>query len=159
MNKGHLDLWFTATSLGRFEYRKLDNDGGTKRIEEWLSKGADFSRQYGDEVLEKYGYLVPPDFKVDELATFEFEWLDHDGRTTILEYDIMKGADVFRGCGEAVMKKYEHLRSLLPRAATEEAGSAKRPRAESCGSHEDSKKPRTESHSGSSFVYSMEARA
>ena len=131
VNTEHLDLWSQASNLGRFEYRKLDNDGGTKRIEEWLHRGADLTRKYGNEVLEKYGYLLPLDFQVNELATFEFEWLDLDGRTTILEYDIRKGDDVLEGCGEEVLRKYGHLRALLPTAPNAEAGPVERPRGKS----------------------------
>lgn len=67
-----------------------------------MHKGADSARKYGDEVIDKYGYLVSACFKVNELITFEFEWLDHDGRTTILEYDIKREMmclrDVERKC-------------------------------------------------------------
>lgn len=88
VDKEYKETWAMATELGQWEYRNLDQDGGTNRVEEWIKKGADIFRNLGDgdEVREKYRYLVPLDFVHNRLATFEFCWLDPDTAWSIARY-------------------------------------------------------------------------
>ena len=65
------ELWATATTLSRFEFSYLDNDGKTKVLEDWINCGANifFAEDY--EIKQKYQHLVPPNFVENSLATFE----------------------------------------------------------------------------------------
>lgn len=66
------DIWAMATDLARFEFVRLDNDGRTTQLQHWIGQGADVFRDWGDEVREKYSYLVPQGFAENPLVTFKF---------------------------------------------------------------------------------------
>ena len=109
-------LLTSASNLGQFEYTFLDDDGiGTKRIEEYIYKGAHIFRGWDAEVQQKYQHLVPPDYIISQLATFEWLWLDRDGGVTRMKSALRAGEDFFRGWkSEDVARRYGHLRKLLP---------------------------------------------
>ena len=109
------ELWETATSLSRFEYKYLDNDGKTTRLEQWISKGADVFHGADNEIKQKYKHLVQPNFVQHSLATFEFLYMGFDGRTDPIEGLMEKGEDVLAGWPQEVQDKYGYLRRWLPR--------------------------------------------
>ena len=86
-----------ATDLSRFEFNKLDIDGRTTKIEQWIEKGPDISYGYGDEIREKYEYLVQSEVVEDRLTTFQFYWLDRDGRTRSVERRLGQGNNILGG--------------------------------------------------------------
>lgn len=118
VDKEYVAIFNMATELCRFEYSQLDNDGKTTQLENWVKRGANMFYEAGEEVKRKYQYLVPPDFVEDPLVTFEFVWLENDGRNGHIEYQMECGNDVLIGWPQEVQDKYGHLRSSLP-AVTE----------------------------------------
>ena len=63
--------------------------------------GEDF-REVDEETEELWQTATP-------LSQFEYRYLDNDGKTTVLEQWISKGADVFHGADNETKQKYKHL--------------------------------------------------
>ena len=100
----------SASLLSQFEYSHLDRDGGTRRLLEWIDRSADVMRGYGEEVKQKYGHLLPPDFHEDELATFQFQYIDGDGGVDELRRTLLTGeTDPFSGWSPMIREKYAYL--------------------------------------------------
>lgn len=114
-------VWAMATDLSRFEFRHLDNDGRTTRLEQWIKKGADVFYSWGDEVRQKYSYLVPQDFARNPLDTFEFAFFLDDSTNAITNANanaiankMKEGRDFVAGWPQEVQAKYGYLRQYLP---------------------------------------------
>lgn len=100
----------STSLLSQFEYSHLDRDGGTRRLVERIERGADVMRGYGEEVKQKYGHLIPPDFHEDELATFQFQYIDGDGGVDELRRTLLTGeTDPFSGWSPMIREKYAYL--------------------------------------------------
>ena len=107
-----------ATELCRFEFVRLDNDGKTTQLENWIKKGANIFDGIGEEVKQKYEYLVRLHFVEDPLATFEYVWLGVDGGDDIMRKNMEEGNNILMGWPQEVQDKYGYLRAWLP-AVTE----------------------------------------
>ena len=99
-----------ATELGRFDFKYLDNDGRTTRIEKFLRKGANVFEGYGEKAIAKYGHLKPKDWKEVWSATYQAQNLDDDGGSTRVQYEFVKSKE----SGEKIPKFYlpEDLRGM-----------------------------------------------
>lgn len=119
VTKEYHELLASASNLAQFQYYFLDDDGiGTTRIEEFLQKGAHVFRGWDPAVKDKYQHLVPLDYTISQLGTFEWLWLDRDGGVTRIKKHFRAGDDVLRGWeSEDIARRYGHLRRLLPRWA------------------------------------------
>lgn len=66
-------------------------------------------------VQQKYQHLVSPDYIISQLATFRSLSLDRNGGVTCMKSALRAGQDFTRGLeSEDVVRRYEHLRKLLP---------------------------------------------
>lgn len=102
--------------LNQFEYKLLDEDGGTKGMAQFMEQGIDIFRIGGEEARRKYSFLIPQGFKPNPLKTFERMWLDIMGSTERQETALRDGLDVFKYRPEGVVgRKYGHLIRIMPR--------------------------------------------
>ena len=106
------ETYNTATPLAQFEFRRLDNDGKTTRLENWLEKGADIFSGEPEEVGNKYWHLIPSGWVEDPLATFSY--LHEDGATEAIKQQMLKGNDVLIGWPKEVQQQHGYLRRFLP---------------------------------------------
>lgn len=115
VGKEFSEIYETASQLCQWEFTFLDDDGvGTLRVEEYLQKGADIFDGCGSEITEKYRHLVPPGYRMNQLATFEWHLLDRDGGVTRLKGMLRGGDDFFlKWHDREIVGKYGHLRSNL----------------------------------------------
>lgn len=114
VDKESRELWITATQLSRLEFRPLDNDGKTTKLEEWISKGADVFRGEQDVAKQKYKRLISTEFVEIPLATFELFYVDHDGGIDRIAIHMRKGDDILDGWPQEVQEEYGWLRRYLP---------------------------------------------
>ena len=56
--------------------------------------GADVFRYVNGETRERYVHLMPPDFNVNVLATFEFQKLARDGGVELVRQRLLVGIDI-----------------------------------------------------------------
>lgn len=112
----------TKDSLALWEFAVLDQDGGTRRLEQCLQDGLDGAWDGIPEVIEKYAYLArrygyDERIKRRRLKEWEDVYLDNDGGTTKILELIAKGQAevVFRsrlypaGGDEEARAKYGYL--------------------------------------------------
>ena len=114
VNEEFRGMWHMATKLSCFEFKYLDDDGRTTRLEEWIEKGADIFYTRDPKIREKYQYLVPADFVEDRLTTSEFHPLDIGGGTLWMEKNMRDRNDALKGWLQEVQDKYGHLWRFLP---------------------------------------------